>query len=177
MSKIIVLAAAFANFLIGCLLLGLAFLVGGAGHGTSVVALVVASPALLWFPLLPTSTLIFAAVLTPPIFWGIVGALLGASHRRLPRVLFVVLLLTHYAALPILLTRPNDYRLHRVMGGFLFSMGIYIVYQVGLWVGLFLRLRYADNKDSVGRIDFLLIVTAFPVLFVISAFVFYVHVH
>src|ERR1051325_4997874 len=143
------LVGAVAGFHYGVFLLFFSFIAAGAGHGTSVVIAVAESP----FPVSGPSSVVdtlfgdigdwaLAFTLVIPLFWTVVGALLGASDRSIPRALFLIFMVGHYVGIPLILGPGEGFDgweyVNRALGAVVIAAAIYVAGQFILWF-VFLR--------------------------------------
>jgi hypothetical protein len=119
-----------------------AFFSAGAGHGTYVPLGISASPV----SVIPD---VLTATVAIPLFWGAAGGLATSSKQFVQRFAFWIVMLLHYAALPLVLSESDrfgdwDYA-RRDPGTLGFFLVVYGVGQVGLWI-LHFRAIYRPVK-------------------------------
>lgn len=146
-------AFGIGGFLYGALLSGLGFIAGAAGHGSDLLLWLVLSPlSLVQFVLgdvrgAMRDTIVLLLLIVPPIFWAAVGAVLGGVQHRRPRIIFLVMILAHYGAIPIRLIFHEigewEYAA-RVAAVLVPGVALYAAGQVAIWIAFF-RIRSTQD--------------------------------
>lgn len=152
----------------GLFFLATGFLAAGAGHGNYAIIDIASAPFIY-------SGSFWTAMLALPVFWGVVGALLGAADRRIPRALFIAVISGHYAgaAVVFLTGRCDLSRLSRTYGVVLFALAAYIIGQITIWVCFILQKRMSGVAFT--KRDALFAGTFFAVLFVLPGVTLYAY--
>src|SRR5262249_45070313 len=164
-----VVGLAGAGLAYGLLLLLLGATAAGAGHGTAVVFWVACSPFIL-----SQSRL---AVFGMPIFWAMIGALLGGMAHRIARSLFLATMIAHYAALPIILVllilrnRFSDPPPAQAVGVAVLALALYAAGQLSIWVIFAKMLQGLAGRTWSGTKDWLWIAAFFVSLFLIPGLI------
>ena len=128
---------ATAGFCYGLLLAGWGVVTATGGHGSYVIIGLSSSP-------LGLSDNIPLTILSAPILWCIVGAILGRVINRPLRKLFLGFMLAHYLALPFILSPASKVGVahaDRQPGIVAVGLVIYGAGQAILWTIFILRLR------------------------------------
>jgi hypothetical protein len=149
----------------------LAFLAAGAGHGTSVLIGLFSSPLGLMQRI--GGPLTFLSI---PVVWCVIGGLLGAMNRRVPRALFLAAMIAHYAALPIILGESSEFGdwgyVKRAAGAVLVGVAGYALGQIAIWALFAIGLWRSRQSARFGAKDLLLTAAFFVALFLIPGLVF-----
>src|SRR5262249_32130077 len=131
-------AISMAGFGYGLYLGMWAFIATGAGHGSYVLVGLFSSP-------LGLSQNIPIAMVSIPFLWCFIGFILGRVTHSVARLIFVLVMLTHYAALSLILRSPSEFadweRAWRYPSFLMGSIGFYLVGQVALWIAFVVILR------------------------------------
>jgi hypothetical protein len=139
-------AFGFGGFQYGCALWVLAFMAAGAGHGSQVLIGLSSAP-------LGLLGNVYVAFFSPPFFWCFVGILLALSSRhKVALVMFLLVMLAHYASLFLLLREGGRYGdwhyVNRVADVVWTGIWLYGFVQAAMWVWLAAQLVMAARTPS-----------------------------
>jgi hypothetical protein len=135
----------YVGFLYGAVLSCLGLFAAGGGHGSPIVAWLASSPVWLGFYLLPEiearwqHTVGLLVLLLCAIFWSLLGAVLGSARHRQWRIIFLVMILAHYAAVFIAAFHGfqslDREQTMRVLGIVVSGLAVYGLGQIAIWTG------------------------------------------
>jgi hypothetical protein len=139
-----------AGFAYGTLLAMVGMIAAGGGHGTYVLLGLYASPLSL-MTLMPFA--VGLALFGTPLLWCVVGVLLAGAGNRGRTTALVLIMLAHYASLPVVLRDGNLYGdwsyVERVGALLPFGIGLYVVGQLAIWVVFAVELLSATARARV----------------------------
>jgi hypothetical protein len=129
---------AFVGFVVGCHLAGFSFIAAGAGHGTYTVMGLFSSP-------LGLGQNALIALFGTPVVWSLIFGLLPGVRCRAGRVAFLSAILSHYAAIPVILGKGSQfgdwYYAEKHWWVVALAAWLYMLCQAALWTVFFVLAR------------------------------------